>query len=289
MSAPAYKLKANANSRVLSGHPWVFANEVEAPLAARVRRRGGRMPRPDGPPPGDRDLQRPLPDRVAPAQPGPGGPGRGLPEARPRAGDLEAGGRGLPPARMVGIRRPARGRRGPVRRHGGPPDPDPGDGEEVGADRRTSWTDCSIPPRSSSGTTRQIRRLEGLPLETHTRSGRPWEPRWGSIDGFEVWLDLMGGQKTGFYLDQRAQHAAVAKYCAGKRVLDAFCNQGSFAIHAGEGGGLGGAGPGQRGGGRRGGPAQRGAQRRSARRSRWPTCSTGSTTPRTAPGPAGTW
>jgi 23S rRNA (cytosine1962-C5)-methyltransferase len=77
-----------------------------------------------------------------------------------------------------------------------------------------------------------IRRLEGLASETHTRSGGPWEPRWASIDGFEVWLDLLGGQKTGFYLDQRAQHAAVAKYCGGARVLDAFCNQGSFGIHA---------------------------------------------------------
>jgi 23S rRNA (cytosine1962-C5)-methyltransferase len=77
-----------------------------------------------------------------------------------------------------------------------------------------------------------IRKLEGLPIETHTRSGRPWEPRWASIDGFEVWLDLMGGQKTGFYLDQRAQHGAVARYCQGRSVLDAFCNQGSFAIHA---------------------------------------------------------
>ena len=34
-----------------------------------------------------------------------------------------------------------------------------------------------------------------------------------------------GGQKTGFYLDQCAQHSAVAKlHCASKRVLDAFCN-----------------------------------------------------------------
>ncbi len=77
-----------------------------------------------------------------------------------------------------------------------------------------------------------IRRLEGLALETHTRSGKAWEPRWTAIDGVEMWLDLMGGQKTGFYLDQLAQHAAVARHCAGKRVLDAFCNQGSFAIHA---------------------------------------------------------
>jgi len=84
-----------------------------------------------------------------------------------------------------------------------------------------------------------IRRLEGLPLETHTRSGGPWEPRWVAIDGFDYWLDLLGGQKTGFYLDQRAQHAAVAGVvrrmaAAGRkpRVLDAFCNQGPFALHA---------------------------------------------------------
>jgi 23S rRNA (cytosine1962-C5)-methyltransferase len=77
-----------------------------------------------------------------------------------------------------------------------------------------------------------IRRLEGLPLEVHTRSGKPWEPRWVRIEGFDYWLDLERGQKTGFYLDQRHQHAVVAKYCRGARVLDAFCNQGAFALHA---------------------------------------------------------
>lgn len=78
----------------------------------------------------------------------------------------------------------------------------------------------------------QIRRLEGLPLEVHTRSGKSWEPRWLNIDGLDYWLDLQGGQKTGFYLDQRAQHTLVARYCRGRRVLDAFCNQGAFALHA---------------------------------------------------------
>ncbi len=77
-----------------------------------------------------------------------------------------------------------------------------------------------------------IRRLEGLPMEVHTRSGQAWEPRWMKIGGFEYWLDLQHGQKTGFYLDQRVQHGVVAKYCAGRRVLDAFCNQGSFSLHA---------------------------------------------------------
>jgi 23S rRNA (cytosine1962-C5)-methyltransferase len=71
-----------------------------------------------------------------------------------------------------------------------------------------------------------------LPLEVHSRSGRAWEPRWVQIGGFDYWLDLQGGQKTGFYLDQRGQHAAVAKYVRGGRVLDAFCNQGAFALHA---------------------------------------------------------
>lgn len=77
-----------------------------------------------------------------------------------------------------------------------------------------------------------IRRLEGLPSEVRTRSGKAWEPRWLKIDGFDFWLDLQGGQKTGFYLDQRPQHGAIEKYCAGRRVLDAFCNQGAFALHA---------------------------------------------------------
>ena len=81
-----------------------------------------------------------------------------------------------------------------------------------------------------------IRKLEGLPAEVHTRSGRDWEPRWVKIDGLDYWLDLQGGQKTGFYLDQRQQHAVVAKYAAGRRVLDAFCNQGSFALHCAKAG-----------------------------------------------------
>jgi 23S rRNA (cytosine1962-C5)-methyltransferase len=84
-----------------------------------------------------------------------------------------------------------------------------------------------------------IRKLEGLPVEVHTRTGQAWEPRWVSIGGLDYWLDLQGGQKTGFYLDQREQHAAVAKYAPGKRVLDAFCNQGSFALHCAKAGAAG--------------------------------------------------
>jgi 23S rRNA (cytosine1962-C5)-methyltransferase len=81
-----------------------------------------------------------------------------------------------------------------------------------------------------------IRRLEGLLAEVRTFSGRAYEPRWVTIGGMEYWLDLAGGQKTGFYLDQTREHAKVARYTTGRRVLDCFCNQGSFALHAAKAG-----------------------------------------------------
>lgn len=77
-----------------------------------------------------------------------------------------------------------------------------------------------------------IRRLEGLPLEVRTRSGQRREPRWMRIGELEQRLDLEGGQKTGLYLDQRHEHAALAAHTAGRRVLDCFCHQGAFGLHA---------------------------------------------------------
>ena len=81
-----------------------------------------------------------------------------------------------------------------------------------------------------------IRRLEGLPSEVRTLSGKPYEPRWVQIGGLDYWLDLQGGQKTGFYLDQTREHAKVARFAKDARVLDCFCNQGSFALHAAKAG-----------------------------------------------------
>jgi 23S rRNA (cytosine1962-C5)-methyltransferase len=43
-------------------------------------------------------------------------------------------------------------------------------------------------------------------------------------------IDLLGGQKTGFYLDQRQNYQAVAQHANGRRVLDCFTNQGAFAL-----------------------------------------------------------
>jgi 23S rRNA (cytosine1962-C5)-methyltransferase len=75
------------------------------------------------------------------------------------------------------------------------------------------------------------RRLEGLELTRFTMSGKPLEPFWAEI--YNVWyhLDLQNAQKTGFYLDQRQEHFKVATFAGDWRVLDAFCNQGAFALN----------------------------------------------------------
>ena len=76
-----------------------------------------------------------------------------------------------------------------------------------------------------------VREREGLPREVLTQSGKNWPQQWYRIRGFDYFLDLQAGQKTGFFLDQRDAHQQVAQYAKGRRVLDAFCNQGSFSMH----------------------------------------------------------
>jgi len=50
------------------------------------------------------------------------------------------------------------------------------------------------------------------------------------VMGLRFEVDLLQGQKTGFYLDQLDNYAGVAPWAAGKRVLDCFSNQGAFAL-----------------------------------------------------------
>lgn len=230
---PSLKLKPNAKPRVLSGHPWVFANEVEALL----------------PPENDGEVVecRDRADRFL---------GSGIYNSksqivwrrfsRERAALDASYFRGAL-ARAIGRRDPAEGS---MRRLVWSESDDLpglvidqfGDAlvvqiQTVAMEKRSAvvgdvLAELVKPAEIIFRNDAPIRRLEGLPLEVHTRSGKSWEPRWVRIDGFDYWLDLQSGQKTGFYLDQRAQHRAVAKFCGGKRVLDAFCNQGAFALHA---------------------------------------------------------
>jgi len=51
-------------------------------------------------------------------------------------------------------------------------------------------------------------------------------------NGFQFWVDIMSGQKTGFFLDQRDKRQALMKYCKGKSVLNAFAYTGGFSVYA---------------------------------------------------------
>jgi 23S rRNA (cytosine1962-C5)-methyltransferase len=82
-------------------------------------------------------------------------------------------------------------------------------------------------------TERGVGKLEGVELHDG--------PLWGAVpegpitvaDGdLRFLVNLAEGQKTGFYLDQRANRLAVARYAPGRTVLDAFCYSGGFGLHA---------------------------------------------------------
>ena len=55
-------------------------------------------------------------------------------------------------------------------------------------------------------------------------------------NGVKYLVDVQDGQKTGFFLDQKNNRAAIHRICPGKRVLDCFTHTGSFALNAGKAG-----------------------------------------------------
>ena len=75
-----------------------------------------------------------------------------------------------------------------------------------------------------------IRKAEGLALQTGVLAGKPPSTISIEVHGVFFEIDILHGQKTGFYLDQIANYHAVAKHSHGRRVLDCFANQGGFAL-----------------------------------------------------------
>jgi 23S rRNA (cytosine1962-C5)-methyltransferase len=82
-----------------------------------------------------------------------------------------------------------------------------------------------------------IRKAEGLELRTGVLEGQaPSGPVTVDVGGLKFDVDLLHGQKTGFYLDQAPNYSALAQFAPERRVLDCFANQGAFALacaHAG--------------------------------------------------------
>jgi len=81
-----------------------------------------------------------------------------------------------------------------------------------------------------------LRALEGLPLERDVWWGEVPERIEVEVDGLRLEADLRHGQKTGLFLDQRENRAVAGRHAGGQRVLDLFCYQGEWALHAARGG-----------------------------------------------------
>lgn len=80
-----------------------------------------------------------------------------------------------------------------------------------------------------------VRSLEQLPREVKVVLGELDETVQISMNGFRLEADLVKGQKTGVFLDQRENYLAAARfasqYANGGRALDCFSSTGGFALH----------------------------------------------------------
>ena len=78
-----------------------------------------------------------------------------------------------------------------------------------------------------------LRELEGLPLYKEMLLGDE-NDAWQVIndDGISYRVNILEGQKTGFFLDQRENRRHIRKYAADADVLDVYTNDGGFALNA---------------------------------------------------------
>ncbi len=82
------------------------------------------------------------------------------------------------------------------------------------------------------------RTLEGLPMESGIARGTLPDPLIVDIDGIRYKVDVLRGQKTGMYLDQRDNRREISHLARGKKVLDLFCYNGAWSLSAAAGGAL---------------------------------------------------
>jgi 23S rRNA (cytosine1962-C5)-methyltransferase len=75
-----------------------------------------------------------------------------------------------------------------------------------------------------------VRKREALPLQTGVVAGEVPDTIPLRMNGLQMHADLLRGQKTGIFLDQRESYVAAARYGRG-RALDCFTSTGGFALH----------------------------------------------------------
>ncbi len=76
-----------------------------------------------------------------------------------------------------------------------------------------------------------VRTKEELPIETGILAGEVPESVEVCMNGLTLRADLLHGQKTGIFLDQRDNYRAAARYARGGKALDCFTSTGGFALH----------------------------------------------------------
>jgi 23S rRNA (cytosine1962-C5)-methyltransferase len=76
------------------------------------------------------------------------------------------------------------------------------------------------------------REIEGLALEKRVVSGVVSGPVTIEESDIRYTVDVLEGQKTGFFFDQRENRLALKDYIQGKRTLDCFCYVGAWSLHA---------------------------------------------------------
>ena len=77
-----------------------------------------------------------------------------------------------------------------------------------------------------------IRRKEGMECFTRVLHGELPEENIIHENGIKLAVDVLGGQKTGYFLDQKDNHLFVRQFCKDARVLDCFSYIGAFALNA---------------------------------------------------------
>ncbi|MCR5420467.1 MAG: class I SAM-dependent rRNA methyltransferase [Lachnospiraceae bacterium] len=80
------------------------------------------------------------------------------------------------------------------------------------------------------------RKKEGLPLHKGFIGDEFDTNVMITENNIRYMVDVVNGQKTGFFLDQKYNRRALQKICRGKKVLDCFTHMGTFALNAGYGG-----------------------------------------------------
>jgi len=76
------------------------------------------------------------------------------------------------------------------------------------------------------------RKFEGLAEANGILSGELSGPVSVNLNGLKFETDLVGGHKTGLYLDQQANYQSVSQFAKGAQVLDCFSFLGGFGLHA---------------------------------------------------------